>query len=143
VSEQLPGLPGPALEVTTAGYWLAAGEGRLVVQRCDACGTHRHPPTEVCYVCQALDWSWDQVPGTGRVYTYTWTDRPIAPALEHLGVYNITVVELDGTQGEPVRLLTRVVDVQRDDLVVGLAVTVDFDRVDERVALPVFRPTAR
>jgi hypothetical protein len=58
-------------------------------------------------------------------------------------VYNISVVELDGTQGEPVRLLTRVVDVERDDLVVGLAVTVDFDRVDERVALPVFRPTAR
>jgi uncharacterized OB-fold protein len=77
------------------------------------------------------------------VYSYTWTDRPIAPALEHLGVYNITVVELDGTRGEPVRLLTRVVDVERDDLVVGLAVTVDFDRVDERVALPVFRPTAR
>jgi hypothetical protein len=83
------------------------------------------------------------MPGTGRVYTYTWTDRPIAPQLQHLGVYNITVVELDGTQGEPVRLLTRVVDVERDDLVIGLAVTVDFDRVDERVALPVFRPTAR
>jgi uncharacterized OB-fold protein len=138
----MPGLPGPALEVTTAGYWLAAGEGRLAIQRCDACGTHRHPPTEVCYVCQSLDWSWDDVSGTGRVYTYTWTDRPVAPQLEHLGVYNISVVELDGTQGEPVRLLTRVVDVERDDLVVDLPVVVDFDRVDEQVALPVFRPRA-
>jgi uncharacterized OB-fold protein len=74
------------------------------------------------------------------VYTYTWTDRPVAPQLEHLGVYNISVVELDGTHGEPVRLLTRVVDVDRDELVVDLPVEVDFDRVDEQVALPVFRP---
>jgi uncharacterized OB-fold protein len=54
-------------------------------------------------------------------------------------VYNIAVVELDGTQGEPVRLLTRVVDIDRDDLVVDLPVEVAFDRVDDRVALPVFR----
>lgn len=37
------------------------------------------------------------------------------------------------------RLLTRVVDVARDDLAVGLAVEVGFDRVDDEVALPVFR----
>ena len=113
----MEGLPGPALEATTEGYWLAAGEGRLVIQRCDTCGTHRHPPTEVCYACQSLDWAWDELPGTG---TCTPTRGPTSPSPRsspHLGVYNITVVELDGTQGEPVRLLTRVVDVERDDLV--------------------------
>ena len=80
------------------------------------------------------------MPGTGHVYTYTWTDRPVAPQLQHLGVYNITVVELDGTQGEPVRLLTRVVDVERDDLVVDLPVEVTFDPIDDQVALPDLPP---
>ena len=142
MSELMPGLPGPALEVTTAGYWLAAGERRLVIQRCDACGTHRHPPTEVCYACQSLDWSWDAVPGTGRVYTYTWTDRPIAPRalLEDLGRWRwLSPSSCRDCLITPVRLLTRVVDLDRDDLVVDLAVVVDFDRVDEQVALPVFR----
>ena len=70
-------------------------------------------------------------------------DRPPGRARnsQHLGVYNITVVELDGTQGEPVRLLTRVVDVERDDLVVGLPVEVHFDPAGDDVALPLFRPS--
>ena len=100
MSELLPGLPGPTLDPTTEGYWLAAGRGVPAIQRCDACGTHRHSPTEACYVCQSLDWSWDEgLPGTGRVYTYTWTDRPVIPQLVGLGVYNVAVVELDGTTG--------------------------------------------
>ena len=56
------------------------------------------------------------------MYTYTWVDRPVTPQLAHLGVYNITVVELDGTQGEPVRVLSRVDDVAREALQVGLEV---------------------
>ncbi len=134
------GLPWPALEPTTAGYWRAAREGRLVVQRCDGCGAHRHPPTEACYACQSLAWSWDEVPGTGWVYTYTWVDRPVAPYLAHLGVYNITVVELDGTQGEPVRVLTRVDGIDREQLRVGLQVEVGFQVLNDESALPIFTP---
>ena len=139
MSRGLPGLPSPALEPTTSGYWLAAGEGRLVVQRCSVCGVHRHPPTEVCYSCSSLDWAWDQQSGAGSVFSYTWTDSPVVPALAELGPYNVAVVELDGTNGV-VRILSRIVDVERTDLVIGLPVQVDFDPVDERIALPVFRP---
>ncbi len=141
MSQGLPGLPRPALEPVTEGYWRAAGRGQLVVQRCTACREHRHPPTEVCHACGSLDWTWDEVAGTGRVFSYTWTDAPVVPALADLGAYNVTVVELDGTQGH-VRLLTRIIDVERDDLVVGLPVTVAFDPIDDEVALPVFRPAA-
>ena len=67
--------------------------------------------------------------------------RPVTPQLAHLGVYNITVVELDGTHGEPVRVLTRVDGVAREQLVVGLPVVVDFEPLgDGESALPIFRP---
>jgi uncharacterized protein len=144
MSDQMPGLPGPAPDPTTEGYWLAAGRGELVIQVCSACGTHRHPPTEVCYVCNSLDWTWDTHDGRATVFAYTWTDRPVVPALQHLGVYNVTVVELEGTKGV-VRILSRVTDVGPDDLVVGLPVEVHFDPAGTLedgtdVALPVFRP---
>lgn len=139
MSQHLPGLPGPALEPATEGYWRAAGEGRLAIQRCEGCGQHRHPPTEVCYVCGSLAWGWDDQPGTGHVYTYTWADQPVVPALAELGAYNVSVVELDSTNGT-VRILTRVVDVDRDQLRIGLPVEVTFDPVDEQIALPTFRP---
>jgi uncharacterized OB-fold protein len=135
----MPGLPGPRPDATSSGYWTAAGRGELVVQCCSACGVHRHPPTEVCYSCSSLDWEWDQHPGLGTVYSYTWVERPIVPALAALGAYNTTVVELDATFGV-VRILSRVTDIERDDLVVGLPVEVHFDPAGEGVALPVFRP---
>jgi uncharacterized OB-fold protein len=135
----MPGLPGPRPDATTEGYWAAAGRGELVVQRCAACGVHRHPPTEVCYSCGSLEWGWDPHSGRGAVYSYTWVERPIHPGLAALGVYNTTVVELDDTKGV-VRILSRVTDVRRDDLVVGLPVEVHFDPVGDGVALPVFRP---
>lgn len=135
----MPGLPGPRPDATTAGYWDAAGRGELVVQRCAACGVHRHPPTEVCYACGSLEWDWSPHDGNGIVYSYTWVERPIHPGLAALGVYNTTVVELEGTQGV-VRILSRVTDIDRDELVVGLPVEVHFDPVGDGIALPVFRP---
>ncbi|MBA2325765.1 MAG: sulfatase-like hydrolase/transferase, partial [Actinobacteria bacterium] len=66
------GLPLPLVNRTNAGFWRAAAQGRLDVQRCTECGAHRHPPTEGCYRCRALDSEWDRLPGTGRVFTYTW-----------------------------------------------------------------------
>jgi uncharacterized OB-fold protein len=142
MSDRLPGLPGPQPDPTTEGYWTSAGDGRLVIQRCDGCGVHRHPPTEVCYSCGSLEWSWDPHPGLGSVYSYTWTDRPIVPALASLGVYNVSVVELDDTTGV-VRILTQVTDVPREELSVGLPVEVHFDPAGDGVALPMFRPRSK
>jgi uncharacterized protein len=100
------GLPLPPVNRTNAGFWRAAAEGRLDVQRCSACGAHRHPPTEGCYRCRALEWEWDTLPGTGRVFTYTWVVQPLHPAVESVTPYNVAVVEVDGTEGEPVRLVS-------------------------------------
>ncbi|MXZ85314.1 MAG: hypothetical protein F4Z02_06655 [Acidimicrobiia bacterium] len=140
MSSQMPGLPAPGLTPTSAPYWRAAGQRRLLIQRCGDCGIHRHPPTPACYVCGSLVIDWDEVAGTGRVYSFVWTHRPVVEIFENLGVYNAAVVELDGTVGEPVRILSRVNDIDRDGLVVGLEVRVDFDPIDDDVALPVFVP---
>ena len=136
----MPGLPAPRLTQISAPYWRAAADRRLAIQRCGDCGTHRHPPAPACYACGSLAIDWDEVAGTGRVHSFVWTHRPVVAIFEHLGVYNVAVVELDGTVGEPVRILSRVNDTDHDSLVVGLAVRVDFDPIDDEVALPVFVP---
>ena len=133
------GLPLPPLNRTNAGFWRAAGEGRLDVQRCTSCGAHRYPPTEGCYRCRALEWEWDTLPGTGRVFTYTWVVQPLHPAIESAVPYNVAVVEVDGTEGEPVRLVSNVVDATEDTLQVGAPVTLACDRLEDEVGLPRFR----
>ena len=100
------GMPSPVVAPINEGMWKAAAEGRLSLQRCAGCGAHRYPPTDGCYRCGGLDWYWSDLPGTGTVYTYTWVpDRRRDGQL-----YNVAVVEVEGAEGDPVRILANVVD---------------------------------
>jgi len=131
-------LPAPGWEPLTEGYWRAAKDGRLVVQKCGDCGFHRWPPAWACFHCQSTKWDWDELPGTGTVFSYTWADqRPVA----EVPLYNVSIVEVDGTQGEPVRIMTRVV-ADKDTLQVGLPVVVTFEKFDDETAIPFFAPKA-
>jgi uncharacterized protein len=134
--EQRNMLPSPGWSEHTKPYWFAAGRGELVIPRCNRCGTHRWPLDAACYVCHATEFSWSQVPGTGRVFTFTWVDSPPPPD----GERNITVVELDGTQGEPVRVLSWVVDIQRESLACDQPVEIVFLTFDDEVSIPAWRP---
>lgn len=135
----LPGLPLPPVDRTNAGFWRAGAAGRLDVQRCTACGAHRHPPTEGCYRCASLDWAWDTLPGTGTVFTYTWVAHPLHPATKDRVPYNVTVVEVDGASDEPVRIVSNVVDASHEELAVGRRVALACEPVADGIGLPRFR----
>jgi uncharacterized OB-fold protein len=135
--EQRRMLPHPGWNHLNEPFWFAAGRGELVVNRCTSCGTHSWPPSAACYHCNSQDLEWGAVPGTGRVFSYTWADWP---KLEE-GDRNITVIELDGTEGpDPVRMISWVVDIEREQLQVDLPVEVTFLKVDDEVAVPAWRP---
>lgn len=136
--EQRQMLPLPGWTPRTEPYWLAAGRGELVVRNCRSCGTDHWPPSEGCFNCHSQDLQWRQVPGTGKVFSYTWADWPPPPDGSDR---NIAVIELDGAHGpDPVRMLSWVIDVERDDLVCDLEVEVIFLGVDDEVAVPAWRP---
>ncbi|MDO8731538.1 MAG: OB-fold domain-containing protein [Actinomycetota bacterium] len=135
MSERMPGFGGPALSRLVTPFYEAAGQGRLVIQQCDDCGFHRHVPTDICYNCLSWAWHWDDtLPGTGVVYSYSWVDRPINDVMNNGNPYDYAVVELDGTTGGPIRLLTNVFGVDKSTLVVGLSVKAAFDPVKGKYA---------
>jgi uncharacterized protein len=119
-------------------FWAAADEGRLDIQRCSSCGAHRHPPRAACYRCQSLEWKWFTHSGSGRVFTYIWVDHPVAAELAAAVPYNVAVIELDETEGDPVRIVSNVVDVGRDELDVGLRVEAWFPELEGGRRIPVF-----
>lgn len=135
----LESLPPPTVTPTNAGFWAAAADGRLDVQVCTTCGTHRHPPTEACWSCASLDWAWDTLPGTGRVFTFTWVVHAVHPAVAERVPYNVTVVALDGVTGGPVRIVTNIIDATRESLAVGMPVSLACERLTDSVGLPRFR----
>jgi hypothetical protein len=134
-------MPDPVVGPLNEGLWKAAAAGRLDVQRCASCGAHRYPPTEGCYRCSSVDWHWSSLPGTGRIYSYIWVpDRSRSTEQGHQVLYNVAVVTLDGTEGEPVRILSNVTDAHSlGDLEIGQPVTMVPVAFAQHFALPCFQ----
>lgn len=132
-----PEMPVPLVEPLTEPFWAAAREGRLVIQRCTACGTHRHLPHVLCPVCGATDCDWDTSTGRGTVFTYTVVTHPVHAAVTEVVPYAVVVVELDDCGG--VLMPSNVVDCPPHEVHVGMAVEVVFDRVTDEITFPRFR----
>lgn len=135
------GMPSPNSQGVDREFWKAAAEGRLDVQQCSACQAHRNPPSAGCVHCGSADWSWSTVEGMGTIVTYVWIPDPARNAASGLPsqVYNIAVVELDGTSGPPCRIMTNVVDAWHpSEIEVGQRVRLHCIRLSDEVGLPCF-----
>lgn len=134
VEAVLPSRPPPVLTDDNEGYWMAAQEGRLVVQQCHGCGRFRHPPRPMCPDCHSLERGWHEASGLGVIYSHALLHYPQHPAFDY--PVPAVLVALD----EGVRILSNVIDVERHAITIGLPVQVDFVPVADGFSVPVFRP---
>jgi hypothetical protein len=134
-------MPMPAASAETVGWWEAAADHRLVVQRCSACGRTRHPPGPVCPGCRSTASEWWPVPGTGTVYTFTIVRQAFIASLRDRIPYVVIAVELDDAGGA--RLVSNLVDAEPDEVTVGMPVEVVWEDMGPELAVPRFRPALR
>jgi uncharacterized protein len=129
-----PMRPAPTVTDDSAVFWDAAAEGRLVAQRCAACGVLRHPPRPMCGHCRSLDIEVVQLAGTGTVYSYAILHHPQNPAFDYPVL--AALVDLD----EGVRVMSNLTDIDKDDIRIGLRVQVHYAPTASGATVPVFRP---
>ena len=127
--------PGPPPDPELAPYFAAAAEGRLVVQRCDACGHAQLYPRLDCVRCRSTV-HWEDASGFARVYSFTVIRQHFARTFRHLLPLVVALVDLD----EGPRLMTNLIEVDPDDVRVGMRVEVRFERVADDAALALFAP---
>ncbi len=130
--------PLPAVTEDGAPYWEATRRHQLCVQRCERCGHLRFPPAVLCPKCLATEHRWVPLSGRGRIFSFIVVHRPQHPAFFADAPYNVAIVELD----EGPRLHANVVGCANADLRIGLPVEVVFEKVDDEITLPKFRPCA-
>jgi hypothetical protein len=128
--------PRPVLDGTTAEFYEHCARGALSFQRCATCGTWRHPPRVLCARCGSPRWSWEPSTGRGHVFTWTVVHQAMHPAFASEVPYAVVVVETD----EGVRLVANLRDADPAVLRLDLPVEVVYERVDETLTLPMFRP---
>jgi uncharacterized protein len=127
--------PGPPADPELDPYFQAAGEGRLIIQRCTACQHAQLYPRRHCIRCRSAV-EWEDASGFATVYSYTVIRQHHSRSFRHLLPLVVALVDLD----EGPRLMTNLVEVDPDDLAVGRRVEVWFERVSDTTALPLFRP---
>jgi hypothetical protein len=126
------------IEWYTRPFWEAAAQHRLVCARCEECKTFRMPPSPFCHECRSQDIGWVELSGEGSVYSFTVIRRAMLPVIEGRVPYVPAVVALDGAGGA--RLVSNIVDVEVEDVRIGMRVSVAWDDVAAGVTLPRFRP---
>ena len=130
----------PFADASTQPFWEGALKGKLMGARCAKCGTVQLQQPPYCFVCQSRDFVWEELPGTGRIYTYTVVRHPLRPQLQEVVPYVGAVIELDGTQGAGARIMANVIDCDPEKVRIGDPVKVAFEQVSDTFAVPRFRP---
>lgn len=127
----------PSMTADSQFFWDGVKDGRLLIQRCAACGVLRHPPRPMCPYCHSLTWDTLESSGKGTVYSFVMPRHPQLPFFDD--DYIVALIELE----EGTRLVSNVVDVAPEDTQIGMAVVVRFDEFEGGVVLPVFTPAVQ
>lgn len=90
-----------------------------------------------CTSCDRNSLVWTAASGMASLHSFTWIHVAYHPAFAAHIPYNAAIVEL----AEGPRIFSNVIDCHRDQLCIGLALTVDFLNEGEHV-IPVFRPVS-
>jgi uncharacterized OB-fold protein/acyl dehydratase len=134
--EDRPLRPRPPTTRDTQWWFDACKEGKLLIQRCTACGTLRHPPGPACPDCHSFEWDTVEASGKGTVYSFVVTHHPQAPAFDY--PLPIVLVELE----EGTRLVSNLIDVDPDDVEIGMPVIAELVAFDDELTIPQFRAAA-
>ena len=76
-------------------FFAGLAEGRLTLQRCEACGHARYPVAPGCPICGARGGRWDALTGAGSVHSWIRYRKSYLPEFEALMPYVVVCAQLD------------------------------------------------
>jgi len=124
-------LPAPGPE--SAPYWAGLREGRLLIQRCIACGRLRHYPRSVCDACFSMQCDWIEASGRGSIHSWTRTHHAFLPVFKPDLPYVLVTVDLE----EGPRMNARLRG-DGQDPAIGAPVICRFEVYDDNWTFPTF-----
>ena len=120
--------PSPVPDPSTLAFWQAAREGQLLLGRNTKTGRFHYPPRPVCPFDDEGEVEYVPAGGRGAIYTFS-VMRVKAP-------YVIAYVELE----EGPRVMTNIVDCDREALRIGQPVRLVFVDSEGGQPIPMFTP---
>ena len=120
----------------TQHFWDGTRAGELRLQRCDDCAHVYFPPRPFCPACACRKVSVFKASGKAKLYSYVINHRPAAPGFTP--PYVIAVVELE----EGPRMMSNILECPQtpEALELDMKLEVAFEKLDDAITLPQFRP---
>jgi uncharacterized protein len=130
-----PGRQKPQPTPETQHFWDGTRIGEIRLQRCDACAYAYFPPRPFCPACGGRKVSVFKASGRATLHSYIIHHRP-APGFTP--PYAIAVVQLE----EGPRMMTNIVGCPQtpEALQLDMALEPAFEKLDDDITLPLFRP---
>ena len=129
--------PLPVVDIQSEPFWSACKEERLVIQKCNACGTYRFPAMQYCANCRSDSYDWVEASGKGKVFSWIVVNHPVPADIWGDDVpYAVGLIELD----EGVRMVSNIIECQHEKIAGDMRVEVSFEQVGDEFKLPKFKP---
>ena len=127
--------PLPAITPETAHFWEGTRAGELRLQKCAACSYVYFPPRPFCPQCTSTHVTILRASGRATLYSYVIHHRA-TPGFTP--PYSIAVVQLE----EGPRMMTNIVEIEQtpERLVLDMPLEVVFQKLNDEISLPLFRP---
>lgn len=119
-----------------APHWAGLRERRLLVPQCASCGRYSWPPRPLCADCHTDRLEWSEIPGRGRIYSWTIVGHRTLPGFDP--PYAVVLVETEAG----VRLLGGFA-ADSTELRVGLPVTAVYEPSAPEATLLAWTPAER
>ena len=132
--------PLPIPDAASQQFFDGAKAGKLMIQRCTACGASRFVARVRCDMCRSADHEWITSSGKATIVSFAVMHQRYHPGFYDELPYPLAVVELE----EGPRLITSLVNVEGVELKAGLALKAVYetvyDEAGEVIVLPKFSP---
>lgn len=128
--------PIPVPDEASQPFFEGTRAHRLMIQRCNTCGTAHWPVKSRCSACLSTDIAWVQASGKGTLYTFALMHQILHPGFASEIPYNVAEVDLE----EGLRVTSTIVGCSNADLRIGMPLEVTFADLTDEVSLPKFRP---
>lgn len=139
-TDTLPLKPLPVVTDLTRPFWIGAGQGRFLLQKCSRCGTFNFHPKPWCIECGNRGLAWVEAQPHGTVYSYTISH---AVAMNYSGwaaelPVILCLIDLD----DGARMYAQLTDCAPEDLHIGMRVDVHCERIGDGIGVPKVRPSS-
>ncbi len=128
--------PIPVIQPWTEEFWKGTKQGQLLIQKCGDCQSKIFYPRQYCPECWSGNLKWTEASGKAKIYSFTTTMDMVEPKFWADLPYVLAMVDLK----EGIRMMTRIVGCDPEEVRIGMNVEVVFEDLNEDFALPMFKP---